>query len=364
MTIYSIIIVLLFVAVFIEDQNLKKRQLRGHNINRVQGLYLILVAFITIVSAIRYDVGADCLGYYEDYDNLKDGIVLGLQDYEPGFMMLNKLLGLFFVNPQCIIVTTSLIINILIAVEIQKRSKYPLLSLFCYVTFFFYFISMNVIRQYISIAIVFGATGFLFNNNKKGIVYYSIAMLLAASFHVSGLIGFLGLLAYWVKQNKVFKISIVIFSVFLYLSVGSISSFIISYVPVYEFYSDYGREGGSDSSVFILFVILLISWLFENKLSKNIEHYNFYQNCLVLGVFLNILANINIMYARMGMYFTINLTLFIPAVIAAINIKNRSLVRFVIMVIAVAYCFWNLSNNNGRVLPYKTIMGISQFFSI
>lgn len=357
MVIYCIIIFLLFVSVYVEN-TAQRRHLDIDVANRsTMSVYLIMVFIITLVSAIRYDVGADCLGYYEEYDDLKDGITFGLQNYEPGFLFFNKLLGHFFTNPQTIIVATSLIINVLIAFEIKRRSKYPLFSLFCYVTFFFYFVSLNVIRQYIAIGVVFLAFGYLFKNNKKGYLIYALACIFASLFHISGLIGLLGLLAYKLRQNTIIKIAIVVLAIFLYMSVGQISSLLISYFPVYDIYSDYGREGGSDSSIFILSIILFISWFFEKRLNNRIQHYNFYQNCIALGVFLNILAGVNIMYARMGMYFTINLIVFVPMVISTIKNENRGIFRIMVLALSIAYCFWNLSNNNGRVLPYKTIFG-------
>ena len=100
----------------------------------------------------------------------------------------------------------------------------------------------------------------------------------------------------------------------------------------------------------ILSVILVWSWIYQKRMELKVPYYNYYQNCIAAGLLLNILSSTNVMFGRLGMLFTINLIIFIPLLVNSINRHYK----LIIMAISIAYCIWNLSNNNATVVPYDS----------
>lgn len=351
MSTYISLIIFLIVTTIIEVTLSKKNNINStRNIEQV--LFLVVVFVVTYISAIRFDVGADCLSYYNDYHGLKDGNTLGMQYYEPGFLYLCKFLGVFFEEPQWLIVTTSIIILGFISSEIKRISRYPIFSMFCFVTFYFYFISMNITRQYMALGFVFWGQRFLLEPIKYGKIKFTIVCLLSLLLHSTGIVGLLILLAKNLKQTQKIKILVIVSFVVLYFSTNIMSSILLAIFPFYADYFDYGRSGNSDSSIIILIAILILCWILEKDARKKILNYDFYLNCIVFGIYLNILASINIMFSRVGIYFTINLIVFLPMMVYAL--KNGSFYRLIIIVVSIVYCLWNLGNNNAGVVPYNS----------
>lgn len=356
MFLYISIICLLFLLSIFEFR--KKKDRLFSTTKGSDSSFILAVLIILILAAIRYCVGEDCESYYDDFLALKDGDLLGLKEYEPGFILVNMALGNVFDNPQCIIIFTSIVIYGLTADYIRKVSPYPILSVFFYLTFYFYFISLNIVRQFMGISVILWGTQFLNTSKKFKWILFILCCLLAYSFHSSCIVGVFYPILYRLKQTSVSKIFILCFAFILYFTVDYFANTLLSIFPQYQFaYSNYGKGGGTDSSVIILFILLFISWAFEKQVKDdNLKrNYSFFQNCIVAGIFLNILGNVNIMFARMGYMFTVNLIILVPVIIFIS--KKRETILSLSVVLSMAYCIWNLLNNNATVLPYQIFFG-------
>ena len=348
---YIFIIVLVSLFAFFENKNVDFASL-GKNQKQTQPAFILLALILTFYAAVRYATGSDCLSYYNYFDFITHGDserILSM--YEPGFAYLYLILGSFFETGQCVIVVTSIIINVLIADTIRRLSPRPYFSLFCYVCFYYYFLSFNILRQFVGISIVLWGLQFLLKRSKVGDLIFVACCFVAASFHYSAIFSLLMLLLVRVKQNTAVKAAFTILIIAGFVFDTYFIQLFSSYTKYTNYDVIYGKLNSSNSSVVILLFFLLVSWLLENFFTDKIKNYNFYQNCLAFGIFLNVLSETNIMFGRVAYYYTTILIIFVPMIVS--NIKNSMAIKFVIIAVAIAYCIWNLSNNNGGVVPYQ-----------
>ena len=347
--IFLIVLVSLF-AVF------EKKKDNKIGLEKRQGLgyvsYILLTFVLSFFAAARYDTGSDCLSYYNYFDYIKsDDTDLIFMMYEPGFAYLYLLLGQLFNTGQSLIVVTSVLTNVFIANVIRRVSPMPFLSLFCYVCFYYYFLSFNILRQFLGISIVLCGLPYLLEKTKKGNIIFVACCLVATLFHLSAILSLIMLFFVRLSHNMVAKISLFILIITGFISSSYYIDLFSSFARFSDFYGGkYGTQNSSSSSVVILSVFLLICWFFENKYKKQIKAYNFYENCLAFGLFLNVIAGTNAMFGRIAMYYTIVLLILVPLFIS--NLKNSFVFKILVIVVAIAYCVWNLSNNNGGVVPY------------
>ncbi|WP_133969652.1 EpsG family protein [Eubacterium limosum] len=112
-------------------------------------IYLFLCfSVLTIIEGLRKaSVGTDLETYIYTFQNLE----YNKQYIESIFYYLMKIILFFSDDPQSFIFVTSFIINFGIFVFIYRESKIIWLSVFLYLTLFYWFASFNVIRQYIAI---------------------------------------------------------------------------------------------------------------------------------------------------------------------------------------------------------------------
>ena len=104
---------------------------------------------------------------------------------EPGFIFLNWILANVFHNSQSLILVTSIITNTLITLFIYRYTKHFTFSMFLYISSGSFFSSMNIIRQYLAIAIILSGFKYIEEKNLKK---FLIIVFIAFLFHKSAII--------------------------------------------------------------------------------------------------------------------------------------------------------------------------------
>jgi len=122
-----------------------------------------------------------------------------MDSFEPGFQLLGTLVHLITDDPTYFLLFIALITNGLIVYSVYKISSQPFISIFSYITLYYYFQSFNAMRQYIAIGIILVAYSFL---RKNKIVAYLLATLIAIFFHNSAIVGLLLLPYHFFKISK------------------------------------------------------------------------------------------------------------------------------------------------------------------
>lgn len=145
---------------------------------------LIALAFLPLflVSALRYNVGGDYIGYERIFKNVTEGVDIYA---EFGFKVLNQLVVWYSDNIQWVYAISAAVTLLLLFYEIFRDSPSPALSLFLFVAMGYFFSSFNILRQFIALAILFA--GFRFLKERKFLPYL-LLVLVAMTFHKTAVI--------------------------------------------------------------------------------------------------------------------------------------------------------------------------------
>lgn len=159
-------------------------------------LFVLSILFICFIAGLRSEmIGIDTKRYYEYIEIIQSGKINTLSFLEKGFIVFSQFLLKIINHPWFVIfVSSSLTVFLFFARFWTLRHIAPYyLSVFFYLAFHFQ-ISLNIMRQFLAVSIIFFATYFI---EKKKIVFFIIAVLIAMTIHTSSLIALLIPFIYW-----------------------------------------------------------------------------------------------------------------------------------------------------------------------
>ena len=183
---------------------------------------------------------------------------------------------------------------------------------------FFYNTSLNVMRQWIAIAVLVFATKYLFSNQHKK---YYIAVLVASLFHTSALLGvFVGLIYYYLYNRKKSRWSVNLNgktirnrSVRTFLAIFAVALALLSiaaWKPILEMFG-FGRYGTyiGDGLIFsanqiILRMPLFVVYLFRKRRLRHNSYYALFIVLFFIDVALSQLVYSSTYAYRIAMYFS------------------------------------------------------------
>lgn len=155
---------------------------------KLKQVLFVAVCFLQciVISAIRYRVGYDYSMYAIAFFKMviKGFSSLEYFDWEIGYILLNKVVGMFTAQPGAIMVVTSVLSMAGPAYLIARYSKNVYLSVFLYVNLYLFYLDMNFIRQAIAMSIICFAYGFL---RDKKFWRFLLLVIIASLFHFSAL---------------------------------------------------------------------------------------------------------------------------------------------------------------------------------
>lgn len=342
MSIYIIVLLVLYIRCFTAR----------HDADRRERFFWIVPILLIGIAGLRYGPGSDFLGYLVNFE-YSAGDVEFKSSFELGFRVLMDLIIAFKGSFQCLIIITSVVTTFLIAKGIEKYSQHTELSMYLYVGLYFYFISFNLIRQYIAVAIVFWGTKYLLEKNLKK---YVVVILIASLFHATALIM---IPFYFVAVNKISTKIKLFLGVLAFAGVvffNQLQDIFLALFPKYIIYVGYA----SGTAKCDLIIILMVIFLLHNIKSKagNEFEWNLYMSTAVFALLFIILSFSNILLARLGTYFYMYSILSIPYTLKHMRIRDRKFVRLSVCTLAFAVCIYYLVHNNAGVVPYSTVLGV------
>lgn len=166
--------------------------------------FTAIIILPVFISAIRYNVGTDYLGYvqwFESINKLPFNTSWVLFGREPLFFWLNKAAFYLFRSEIGLFLLASLLIHLFIIMGIDYFKKHLSIpfSLFIFYMIFFPF-TLNGVRQGIAIAIVFFAIRYLIERRS---IYFIVFILIASLFHTTAIIC---ICFYFIRTSKKSKI--------------------------------------------------------------------------------------------------------------------------------------------------------------
>lgn len=315
-----------------------------------------------LVSGLRsYSVGTDTDGTYWDIyikslDNLH-----GIRD--KGYGYLNHFLRIIYDDFTLILIITSAIICGLFFYRIYKSSASPIYSIFLFFATDFYFISMNMIREMIVIAITSFAFPLINDDRKNSKIKYFLLTILATSMHTSGLLMIpLYFVCKYIKEIKSVIILLItvlnfLFSRIIYIYIFRlVSSF--PYISRYFAKYFYLRYANVDFSWFGFLIDASILFLLCFFYKRGFPEYK----NLILGytVATNIMLYSGLLplVHRVVMHFTFLFIIYFPNITTTIkNQTNRKIVLFSVAVGFMVYMIvTTYIQGQEEVLPYSSIL--------
>lgn len=323
-----------------------------------------------VVSAIRYGVGTDYLfRYVPDYLIIYEGANV------PNLELVIKLIMKFcciFTNDYCLFfIITSIIINSLVFFSIYKYSRKPIISIFIYLINSSFFLSMNLVRQYISSSL-FIISFFLSFDNKKKIKTW-ICMILACFFHTSAVF-FIPII--WIRKKKMNDVLLVVLSVITIFLGRPILQFILnlfSYLDIENLskYSVYVSQKGNlpFSSLFVeVAVYLYFCYIFSKNIAKIDEKKKAiaYINIQWFVVLFTVACSINELFIRVSSMLTLFQVFSIPYFYYIGKNSytkddgnkykiNEFLFLAIITIMIIRIIYSIIIKGSANVLPYKTV---------
>lgn len=143
---------------------------------------LLCFAQCVVVAGFRYGIGLDYSMYAAGFFNMAstDFSELSYEDWEIGYILLNKLIGMFSAWPSVFIMVSSILSLIGPFYLIWRYSHGPFLSVFLYLNMYLFYLDFNFIRQALAMSVMCFAFGFL---RDKKFWRFLLLVAIAATFH-------------------------------------------------------------------------------------------------------------------------------------------------------------------------------------
>lgn len=316
------------------------------------GVYRLLIpiifSYIVFVSSIRYHVGSDFLSYVKLYYSIEYN-----NNFSLSYTTLNIILRQFIESPQAIFLVTSIIVYGFIFLTYKN---YKSLSIILLWFILFYFLSLNLLRQGIALAILTYSIYYIPNKKK----YYAL-IILAFSFHSTGIIGLIFPILYNFRIKNI-RLILLLSPLFIIIDTPSILNYLgIFKGSYYEFYiTDSNIYAGSQSlsigGMFRLIIPIAFIFIFNKTKDNNI---NLIKNSMLIYIILYFLSiNFYILYRIYALF-----SILIP--IACFFILKKKKKYKILVYLYIIGCFFIFQKSiseqtiypavGNSIYPYQTI---------
>ncbi|WP_372774346.1 EpsG family protein [Mangrovibacterium sp.] len=255
--------------------------------------------FIVVFTGFRYRIGYDYDSYTRMFFKTNE-----LDLVEPTWHYLILIINIVTGNAQILFLISSIFIYPLIFRFVYKNSPLPLLSIYIFICFQYYFAeSLSVLRQYIAVAIFLSSYKYILERNFKKFILLNI---IGFSFHYSAIIAIPTYFFINKKFSNLLLIVVTIASFFFH----TLLTFAIPQIEIMERYSTYlsGFELEANSGIDrIVRIVILLCLIFskkaldyENNLSNRASF-----NLMFLGILIYTSLYIYAPFRRLSYYFMI-----------------------------------------------------------
>lgn len=337
MKIFYIIILFLYISCTIVRLSENKINYELGNTKPSLVFTLFIIIILSIVSGLRWGIG-DTSAYINLYEIISEGNYnMSDSAYEVGFIYFFKVLMLISSDPQFMIFITSIIFNTFMILTLRQYSSYFEMEIFLFLTTGIYISSMNGIRQWMVISILFYSTRYIIDGKQYR---YFIIVALMSLIHTSAII--MIPVYYVVKKEAWSKSTIILILTSLVILLG-FSEIVPALFSVlgdsglgeYSGHLNINQGGASIIRVLILFVPVFLSYIYKNDLKKNVNGADVFINMSLLAFITMCMAMYNWIFARIGMYFEVYNLILIPYILryGMKDIKFKNLVYYCCIVL-------------------------------
>lgn len=359
MTIYVLILAILFVLSFIE--------IVTHDKKFSKAGFLFVVFMFFILSFIRWETGTDWTSYYKIYSWISVPWESFDNGMESGFNFVNHLGKMLFDSYTGVLFLFSVILYLSTIRFVSKLSYFPIATMLWY--YCIAFAGMFYVRQNIALALLLVSLVFV---DRKKFFPFLFFVFLASLFHRTAWI----FLMVYPIYHRYYKTRTLILLTFLFVVVGlGLSKYLLSFIgslglgvvsKKLESYLEMGLEEGSTTISTTLVLVkgfinkaflLFVYFVFLDKYRKIDKRLNGLMNVYLLGVMLYcITLPLSVSLARIAVYMDI-VQIFISSYLLYVQkgLKSRALL---FMLLTAYYSFRLYSSINmfkPAFIPFETI---------
>lgn len=313
---YFFIIISCYVLGWISQKKIKGFKLYSYSKSLVFISFLIFSVFLFF-----RDIGTDLPMYKTIYNNINLGSGF-FNSQEPGFMLLNKILSIFYLKDYVAIGILGILTIFLYYKTISENSNkicvgIAILAYGC----LFYFQSYSLVRMYLASGILIYASKYLLLRRFK---VYIIIVILTILIHYSAILAFIPLVFYllYLNNKRDFIISYIIFFVISYFGANYLSS-----INIFARYDEYLSGGAMKGGIGLFQIAINIPMIFLYLYSKPIigetTILKIFFVYTLSAILIGILSYKILMLGRSLVYYNIIYILCIPYVLKQLkNIKS------------------------------------------
>lgn len=311
---------------------------------------------------------------FSEYLNMNVNTIKIVSDFEIGFSLFVYVITKLFANLQILFFFIELLIVIpiylgLTKIEKSEKSKIWLGMLVFYLMFFN--MSLNIMRQYISISIFFWGICCVLSNEKNKNLKCILSIIIAFFFHSSALLGLIIYLIYIVVNHK-YKKTIKIFK--YTISINKILGFIIILIGIciiantkviinllgdlgMEYYSRYinGKVTLFMSAIIRILPIVCIFAISRKSFRNKYINAETYILIFIYSIIILQLTTINVFAARIALIFSIFNVVSFPRLCTSFCNKDSNIIltTFLIIYLLLYWYYYYVYGGGSETIPYK-----------
>lgn len=337
----AIIILALLLLGLKEDS--KPLNLKRNKNELLENLFMTISFFILwLIAGFRGDFTADYRSYsdlFHYYNNFTLIEIFNMNFYEEiGYVILNKLIGIFTDNEIYFMLIISYVILQIFYREFKKNSSYIWLSILLFINIGAFYTSFNIMRQILAASIIFSGSKYLY---ERRFYKYLLIVVIATLFHKTSLL----MLPFYFILNFRFNIKNVILIIITAFISGFFVDKIVEIIQSYWYTGyTYGMSGLNYTSAVVPLSILIFVLLHSKLLDAQKTMENIWINTVVFYAFFSVIGLKVQMLQRFSEFFGPFVLLIIPYIISKIRDKNlRVIYLLTITILLIAYNYITLS---------------------
>lgn len=348
MHVYILTFILSLILYFLFDRKKGKK-------NRI--FYFSSLPLI-LISGLRYDVGTDYFPTY--YTGFYRILINEMGDgFEIGYILFNKIIQIFTDNVFVLFFLTAVLFVTFTFKGIFNLSTNIPLSIIMLLLTRYFFISMNGVRQFISLAILLCSIKYIIERNLKKYLFF---ILLAFLFHYTSI---LFAPCYLLCRLKISKLKFIFISLITVVS----SKLIINLIKVLLIGTKYGKLLERFSvcgvkfailTIFLNIVILFFAYIGYYK-RKNDNKYIVFLNLQIISTLIAFVLRVIPLMERVYWIFSFSVIVTLPYLFQ--NIKNKKIFLFFISALFFVYMIYDIQFlGDHEVIPYNWIYNKKAIF--
>lgn len=280
--------------------------------NRNMKFLLLCFMQMSIIIGFRYAVGADFFSYVKIYDHLKNNESVHI---EIAYKIINIICIKLEIPYWGVNLFLAILTNLFLIFAIKEFEINPVSAVFFYISFFFFYHSMNQVRQGVAMTIGLYAISKLCKGENIKFFFF---VIFASLFHMSALIY---LILYFLKEYKIdLKLCcIYLFGSLIVLGGYNVFTFVISFSKYGLYFNSYYDKQFTITSIanlcvrlMLLTVVMHYSSKVKNGIKKNVLYHMTF-----LCTFFQVITVYSSIFGRVTSLFFIGYIILFPLVIAS-----------------------------------------------